>query len=106
MALSKYLAYILLEEEENDDAEFIFRKLFTNREEDCMFQRRRVEGAFENLVKRHLFGNDTKFKEYFRLSINLFQEVLALIEGDVAARPCNRRRQPISVEEKLCLTLG
>ncbi|KAG8175134.1 hypothetical protein JTE90_011641 [Oedothorax gibbosus] len=73
--------------------------------EDCMLQRRRVEGAYENLVKRHLFGNDTKFKEYFRLSINLFQQVLTLIEGYVAARPCNRRRQPISVAEKLCLTL-
>ncbi|KAG8177481.1 hypothetical protein JTE90_008665 [Oedothorax gibbosus] len=104
MALSKYLAVMLMEEED-DEAEFVYRTLFTNREEDMMFQRKRVEGAYENLVKGHLFRNEAKFNEYFRLSIKLFWQVLSHIEADVASRPCNRRRQPISVEEKLCLSL-
>lgn len=105
MALIHKAIAILLMEEEDDEDEMIFNYFFTNEKEDPLFQARREEGAYHILIQRHLFSNDIKFKEYFRLSIGLFEEVVSLISGDVSSKFSNRRGQPISVKEKLCLTL-
>ncbi|KAJ3621671.1 hypothetical protein MTP99_003780 [Tenebrio molitor] len=47
------------------------------RGQECdIYKRRETKGAYEILIVRHLVPNDTKFKEYFRLSPELFHYVL------------------------------
>jgi hypothetical protein len=45
--------------------------------QECdIYKRRETESAYEILIVRHLVPNDTKFKEYLRLSQELFHYVL------------------------------
>lgn len=93
-------------QEEDEDEEDLFLLHLARKKNpiDAIFKSRKKEGAFEILIKRHLFQNDKKFKEYFRLSISLFQTVLNYIKSDIDKIPY-RNRNPISPEEKLSITL-
>ncbi|KAK9732022.1 hypothetical protein QE152_g13183 [Popillia japonica] len=81
-----------------------------------IFTTRETEGVFNLTVERRLFGNDQKFREYFRLSTERSQIVLEHIKEDVTKLPYNRHKNPISLpynrhknpispEEKLSITL-
>ncbi|KAK9738866.1 hypothetical protein QE152_g9459 [Popillia japonica] len=87
-----------LEDEESSEEE-------TRRQESDIYRTQETEGAYEILIIRHLVPNDTKFKEYFRLSPELFHYVLNFIEEDIISRPSNRIKKPISPEQKLCIFL-
>lgn len=98
------LDVFLLEEEFEDEDVLILNSLKKRNTTDSIFKSRRIEGVFEILIKRHLFNNEKKFQEYFRLSRSLFKSVLNSIKSDINKEPY-RNRKPISPEEKLCITL-
>lgn len=70
-----------------------------------MFANRKQEGALEILIHRHLIDDDTKFKEYFRLSPHLFKYVLNAIKNDIHSVPNNTHPEPVSPDHKLYITL-
>nr|XP_018906872.1 PREDICTED: uncharacterized protein LOC109036906 isoform X2 [Bemisia tabaci] len=100
------LVSLLLEEIEQEElVQFSYiQNLFGKRPEKELFRRRRREGAFTTLIKRHLMDNDTLFKEFFRLTREEFEEVFKTV-GPSLERPGNNRRVlPITGREKLCIT--
>ncbi|XP_018906872.2 uncharacterized protein [Bemisia tabaci] len=100
------LGSLLLEEIEQEElVQFSYiQNLFGKRPEKELFRRRRREGAFTTLIKRHLMDNDTLFKEFFRLTREEFEEVFKTV-GPSLERPGNNRRVlPITGREKLCIT--
>lgn len=70
-----------------------------------IFKQRSFEGAHNVLIDRHLMDDDTKFKEYFRLSPYLFSTVLEAIKEELDGIPTNWIKKPINAHQKLCLTL-
>ena len=86
---------ICMEDEESSDDD--------RTEESEIFKRRSTEGAFQILVVRRLHCNQEKFRQYFRLTPALFDYVLNHIIEDIASKPYNRHKNPISPEEKLCI---
>lgn len=70
-----------------------------------IFVNRDIEGAMEILINRHLKQDETRFKQYFRLSFDLFEYVLKHIELDITSIPSNCVPVPISPEVKLAITL-
>lgn len=75
------------------------------RSPDQMYKRRVVEGAFDVLIDRYLMDDETKFHEYFRLTPYLFSKVLEGIKDDISGIRTNWNQNPISPQQKLCLTL-
>lgn len=57
------------------------------------------------LVDRYLMDDDTKFKEYFRLSPYLFGMVLDAVKQDIDSISTTWIPKPISARIKLCVTL-
>ena len=88
---------IFLEDEESSEDENFRSK------ESEMFKSRYEEGAFFNLVRRHLYSNDEKFRQYFRFTPLLFDYVLNHIRGELITKAYNRNKNPISPEHKLCI---
>lgn len=103
--MEDFLKYLLLEEEFADEEDELLLELLKNEEPDNIFKTRKSEGAYEVLIKRHLSKNKAKFREYFRLTPALFNEVLNYIRNDIETKPCNRHIKPITPEEKLSITL-
>lgn len=91
------LIYLEDEESSNDETEYP--------EIDNIFKRRNKEGVYEILVRRHLYSNEEKFREYFRLTPVLFDYVLNYIKEDLTSKPYNRHKKTISAEQKLCIFL-
>jgi len=59
---------------------------------------KRIEfGKFHHLMKQ-LRQGEVKFKEYFRLSSNQFEQLLSLIKDDIEKKGVNYR-ESISAEE-------
>lgn len=77
----------------------------TRKRRHHLFVNRNVEGAYVVLINRHLIDNDTKFKEYFRLTPHLFQKLLNAITNDLQREPSIRYPEPIPPKLKLCLLL-
>lgn len=90
---------IFLEDEESSEEENYRKK------ESEIYRSRNEEGAFEILVRRHLYCNDEKFRQYFRLTPVLFDYVLNFIRDDLTSKPYNRHKKPICPEQKLCIFL-
>lgn len=72
---------------------------------NAMYVARDSEGVMEVLVNRHLRADDKKFKEYFRLSIEIFDFVLRHVERDITCAPSNFVPLPITPETKLAITI-
>ncbi|VVC46182.1 Hypothetical protein CINCED_3A008225 [Cinara cedri] len=53
-------------------------------EESVMFKKRKTEGLFQILVRRHLHCNDEKFRQDFWLTPILFDYVLNHIRGNLS----------------------
>jgi len=102
MLRNKVLINLLLEEIE--DEEIIIDQVITKEVHD-MFQSRKKEGFFSILIEKHLFSDEKKFREFFRLSWEQFNYILNLIEDDIKSNRTNRVREPISPAEKLAVTL-
>jgi len=65
--------------------------------------KRREFGEFHHLMKQ-LRQDEVKFKEYFRMSNNHFEQLLSLIKDDIEKKEVNYR-ESISAEEQLALCL-
>lgn len=77
---------MILEEEQDDDDDEYYALLEVCSEHNRvlkMFENRDKEGAYKLLVLKHLSDNDTKFKEFFRLTPQLFHTVLNYIKNEI-----------------------
>lgn len=100
----KAIRLLLLEEIDEEDA--IIRRFLKNKKSiHNMFLGRKSEGFFSILIEKHIFRDETKFREFFRLSWEQFIYVLNLIEDDIKCNPSNRVSEPITAAEKLAVTL-
>ena len=63
--------------------------------------KRREFGEFHHLMKQ-LRQDEFKFKEYFRMSSNEFEQLLSLIKDDIEKKEVNYR-ETSSAEERLAL---
>ncbi|KAK9701539.1 hypothetical protein QE152_g30529 [Popillia japonica] len=99
------IAVLLMEEEEEEESLLLWAYKKPSKKVSKIFTTRETEGVFNLTVEKRLFGKDQKFREYFRLSTQLFQIVLEHIKEDVTKLPYNRHKNPISPEEKLSITL-
>ncbi|KAG8238896.1 hypothetical protein J437_LFUL015181 [Ladona fulva] len=70
-----------------------------------IYWRRNSQGTFKILIQGHLFDDEEKFRQYFRVSHGLFNRILLAIKEDIIKDPCNRVMKPITPTEKLCVTL-
>jgi hypothetical protein len=61
------------------------------------------ERYYSTLIGRYLTDSEIKFREFFRVSRDIFHLILTEIKEDIIPRSCNRWQTPISAEQKLCL---
>ncbi|KAL4123037.1 hypothetical protein QTP88_015269 [Uroleucon formosanum] len=66
---------------------------------------RETEGFFKKLIEGHLFNNEVKFREFFRVNREQFNFILSLVKYDLTKEPTMRVPVPISPDEKLAITL-
>lgn len=66
-----------------------------------LFVNRNVESVFAVTIERHLLDNDTKFKEYFRVSPFLYNSIITAIETRISKTPSIRYPRPIEPKIKL-----
>lgn len=100
-------AYNRAVQEFEDDIDLLLLLLTEKkrRSPHVLYRQRSVDGAYNVLVDRYLMDDDTKFREYFRLTPHLFSSVLALIKDDLDGIPTNWVQKPITAHQKLCITL-
>ncbi|CAI6370710.1 unnamed protein product [Macrosiphum euphorbiae] len=91
--------------EDDADEELLLLSLYFIEESDDIYNERKREGCFNNLIQRRLIDNESKFKAYFRVSFELFNNILNYMKEDIRRPPNNRIKKPITPEEKLCVTL-
>jgi ribosomal protein L4 len=65
---------------------------------------KRSEFGESNHLMKQLRQDEIKFKEYFRMSSNQFEQLLSLIEDGIEKKEVNLR-ESISTEERLALCL-
>lgn len=70
-----------------------------------IYRQRDVEGSMNVLVDRHLMDDETKFKEYFRVTPLLFSTILDAVKDDLEGISTNWVPNPISARVKLCMPL-
>jgi hypothetical protein len=70
-----------------------------------LHKKRNNDRRFKMQIFLYLCDNETKFREYFRVSRNLFDVILTSIKEDIKRSKCNGVLKPVCVEEKLCLAL-
>lgn len=70
-----------------------------------MISNRNSEGAFKILIQKYLTSEEDEFVQYFRITPRLFYFILNYISSDITTPPSNRVPNPISAEQKLCVTL-
>ena len=100
------LLYPLLEE--IDEEEEILMQLNNHEkiaEVHPIFKRRSEEGYFNNLINQHLLKDEKKFREFFRLNIAQFNFILDVIKEDITKNSSNKYPYPITLDEKLAVTL-
>jgi hypothetical protein len=66
---------LLLEEEEEEESMLL--EGFVRMEPHTMFEKRKDEGCFRILISRYLMVNERKFRDYFRVSRELFKTILS-----------------------------
>lgn len=98
-------AQLLMEEAEDEDILLLSLIPKKRRKVHNMFVQRKNEGCFSTLITRHLIDDETKFKEYFRLTRCQFNEILHLVSAEIEKAPSKCVKRPITAREKLALTL-
>lgn len=102
----RLLLLMLIDDIQTANEYYILHQL--NRQRDGtleMYRRRQSEGTFNILIEQHLTDNDTKFRQYIRLSPHLFYFVLAHVKDDLQRTNTNFVSNPITPEQKLFLGL-
>jgi hypothetical protein len=96
---------LLIDDDEEDDLLALLVNKRPYSKVSKLFACRKTEGAFHLTVERRLFGNEKQFRGFFRLSTDLFGNVLQHITKDIVKTPYQRHMHPISPEEKLSIAL-
>lgn len=97
---------MLLLQEIDEEQSIINRVVFKkSNKAHVMFLARKTEGVFSILIEKHLWRDESKFREFFRLSWDQFTYVLNIIENDITTSPSIKVPKPISAAEKLAVTL-
>nr|XP_023018037.1 uncharacterized protein LOC111507039 [Leptinotarsa decemlineata] len=105
MDKNNLLQLMLIQEEEEDEEHMLLHHIFQKRRGiQNLFVKRREEGYFKLLIAL-LKTDDSKFRECFRLNLDQFHFVVALIRDDLTKPGTNAVPLPITAEEKLALTL-
>lgn len=65
------------------------------------FYERQDESCLRILISRYLMDNETKFREYFRASTELFKTILTYIDGNISQEACIRVNPLISSTKNL-----
>lgn len=96
--------------EDDDDEWDILRLLFCllpkcRQNPREMILNRETEGVFNILIKKYLLSEEDEFMKYFRITPKLFHFILDHISCDLTRMPTNRVPNPLSAEQKLCVTL-
>ena len=99
------LKLLLLQQIEEEQAIIKYVVSKNKNEVHEMYLAREAEGFFSVLIEKHLWRDETKFREFFRLSWDQFNYVLNLVEEDIKTNPSIKIRKPISAAEKLAVTL-
>lgn len=98
--------HLLFEDEDEEILQFIeVLPKIKRRKTHEMFENRSIEGTFNNLIKKYLFSEEDKFVQYLRVSPRIYYLILENIRDEITSIPCNRVPNPISCEQKLCVTL-
>ena len=61
-----------------------------------IFKKNKDEGYYSTLIGRYLMDSEMKFREFFRVSRDIFHLILTEIKEDITTRSCNRWQTPIS----------
>jgi len=64
---------------------------------------RKRHGASDNLVKELQFHNDSQFFNYFRMNVEIYQELLNLVGPLIAKQECIRMPIPANTRLEICL---
>lgn len=97
---------LLFELESDEEDDLFLSEIFKKRNSThSSFLNRSTEGIYNRYIKKYCYSDPQMFKKYFRISFDVFSNVLNKIKPDLQSRPYNRHRVPISPEEKFCLTL-
>lgn len=100
------LDFFLLFDDDSEQLEYLeLLQLRKRRKVHDLYQNRQTEGAFEILIRKYLFNDDQRFAKYFRVTPQIFFDILSYIHDDLLTTPNNRYKNPISPEQKLCLAL-
>lgn len=94
----------LLDDEEEEDMILLYLCEEPKKTKN-MFLKRETEGCFQQLILRHLMDDESKFREYFRLTKDEFIGVYTTVSEDLQTVPSSFVPRPISGCEKLALTL-
>lgn len=98
--------FFLLDDFEEDFSKFLVEFLQKDRcKTHPIIENRISEGAYSILIKKYLMSEDDKFIKYFRVTPYVFQTILNEIRNEISTQPCNRVRNPICAEQKLCVAL-
>lgn len=101
----KIAKYLLIDDDEEDILELLALMPNKRKKTHEMILNRDSEGAFNILIKKYLLTTEDLFVKYFRVTPYLFYMILENISAEITTTPCNRNPNPISAEQKLCLTL-
>jgi len=66
------------------------------------FKLENLKVFFSVLIEKHLFRDQGKFREFFRLSYDQFTYVLNLIEDDIKCNAYNRHKEPNTCFRDMC----
>ena len=62
-------------------------------------------GSFQNIIKKHIAGDQYAFKEMFRMNVEDFQTVLKHIDDLISRKEIQGGHRPVLPDERLALTL-
>jgi len=79
--------YSLLEDEADDEL-LLLVHLYRDESGGEMFPERKKEGCYNNLIQRRLIDSETRFRAYFRVSLELFNYILNYIREDIKRHSC------------------
>lgn len=90
--------------QEADEEHAIIKHVIENAEKNKthdMFLARKSEGFFSILIEKHLWRDEKKFREFFRVSCDQFYYILNIIEEDIKTSLSIKIPEPITAPEKL-----
>lgn len=102
------LLHLEEEDEEDEEEEEVILDLVKDRKcTSDIFKTRESEGVLKILINNHLFDDEVRFKQYFRLTKNEFYDLYQEIKDveELKSHVYNRNATPISGNMKLALTL-